>query len=168
QTRITLPCPPGTASNSCPATANMGVSLTTSATDPDGDTLLDTYTVTGGKISGDGPNVSWDLSGVGPGTYTASVEVDDGCGCITMSSTTVTVAECADCRPILACPTVRVSCPGDLDQGAPATFTAEVGQGTPSVSPTYNWTVSAGTITSGQGTSSITVNTDNLAGQTVT
>ena len=165
---ITLPCREGYTSSNCPTTANTGVTLTTTASDPDGDTLLYTYTVTGGKISGDGPNVSWDLSGVGPGTYTASVEVDDGCGCITMSSTTVTVAECADCHPILACPTVRVSCPGDLDQGAPATFTAEVGQGTPSVSPTYNWTVSAGTITSGQGTSSITVNTDNLAGQTVT
>src|SRR3989440_4475436 len=85
-----------------------------------------------------------------------------------MSSTTVTVAECADCHPILACPTVRVSCPGDLDQGAPATFTAEVGQGTPEVTPTYNWTVSAGTITSGQGTSSITVDTKGLGGQTVT
>ena len=33
---------------------------------------------------------------------------------------------------------------------------------------TYNWSVSAGTITSGQGTSSITVDTDGLGGQTVT
>jgi hypothetical protein len=165
---ITLPCPEGTTSSSCPTTANTGLSLTTTASDPDGDTLLYTYTVTGGKISGEGPNVSWDLGGVGPGTYTASVEVDDGCGCITMSSTTVTVAACSDCHPILVCPTVRVDCGGEVEQGTPATFTAQVGMGTPPVSPTYNWTVSAGTITSGQGTSSITVNTDNLAGQTVT
>jgi len=33
---------------------------------------------------------------------------------------------------------------------------------------TYNWSVSAGTISSGQGTSSITVNTDTLGGQSVT
>src|SRR5205823_13125607 len=45
-----------------------------------------------------------------------------------------------------------------------ATFT----QGTPTVNPTYNWTVSAGTITSGQGTTSITVDTKGLGGQTVT
>ena len=36
------------------------------------------------------------------------------------------------------------------------------------VSETYNWTVSAGTITSGQGTSSITVDTKGTGGQTIT
>ena len=52
------------------------------ATDPDGDTLLYSYTVTGGRITGEGANVSWDLTGVQPGTYTSTVEVDDGCGCV--------------------------------------------------------------------------------------
>jgi hypothetical protein len=33
---------------------------------------------------------------------------------------------------------------------------------------TYNWTVSAGTITSGQGTPSITIDTTNAAGQSIT
>src|SRR5262249_8998161 len=58
-------------------------------------------------------------------------------------------------------------CPDPVDQGTPVTITANVGAGTPPASG-YNWSVSAGTITSGQGTTSITVNTDNLAGQTVT
>ena len=162
---ITLPCPEGTTSATCPTTASSSVSLTTTATDPDGDTLLYSYTVTGGRITGDGPNVTWDLSGVGPGTYTASVEVDDGCGCVTSSSTTVTIAACTDCRPILVCPTVNVSCPSEAQPG-PVTFTANVGPGTPPVSPTYNWSVSAGTITSGQGTPSITVN--GTGGQAIT
>lgn len=70
------------------------VQLTANATDPDGDTLLYTWTTTGGRIVGDGPNVTWDLSGVSPGTYTANVEVDDGCGCMAFSSTTVTVDTC--------------------------------------------------------------------------
>ncbi|MFN2577392.1 MAG: hypothetical protein ABR607_06840 [Pyrinomonadaceae bacterium] len=165
---ITLPCPPGTRSESCPATASSGVQLTTTATDPDGDTLLYTYTVTGGRITGDGANVSWDLSGLGPGTYTASVEVDDGCGCITASSTTVTVANCANCVPILTCPQVNVDCPSDVEETGSATFTARFNQGTPTVSETYNWSVSAGTITSGQGTPSITVSAAGLAGQTIT
>ena len=48
------------------------------------------------------------------------------------------------------------------------TFTANVSGGTQS-STTFNWTVSAGTITSGQGTSTITVATNaDLAGQTIT
>jgi hypothetical protein len=161
---ITLPCPPGTTSSTCPATATTSVTLTTSASDPDGDTLLYTYTVTGGRITGEGASVTWDLSGVTPGTYTASVEVDDGCGCITSANTTVTIANCPDCVP--PCPTVNVSCPDSVQQGSPATFTANVsgGPGT----QTYNWSVSTGTITSGQGTSSITVDTAGKAGSTIT
>jgi hypothetical protein len=48
------------------------------------------------------------------------------------------------------------------------TFTAAFTQGTPVVTETYNWTVSAGTITAGQGTPSITVSAAGLAGQTIT
>jgi hypothetical protein len=51
-----------------------------------------------------------------------------------------------------------------VEQGSPATFTAEAISG----NVTYNWSVSAGTITGGQGTASITVDTANLGGQTVT
>ena len=80
-------------SEGCTATGTQ-VQLAANATDPDGDTLLYTWSTTGGRIVGDGANVSWDLSGVQPGTYTASVEVDDGCGCIAFSSTTVTVETC--------------------------------------------------------------------------
>ncbi|HZT58733.1 MAG TPA: hypothetical protein VFA21_08930, partial [Pyrinomonadaceae bacterium] len=47
-------------------------------------------------------------------------------------------------------------------------FTASVSGGDTSVTPTYNWTVSAGTITSGQGTSTITVDTTGTGGQTIT
>jgi len=47
----------------------------------------------------------------------------------------------------------------------PITFTAS-GTGVEPI--VYSWTVSAGIITSGEGTASITVNTDGLAGQNVT
>ena len=167
---ITLPCQEGyhSSSNACPATVTNSVGLTTTATDPDGDTLLYTYSVTGGRVTGEGATVTWDLSGLAPGTYTASVEVDDGCGCISFSSTTVTIANCSDCVPNLVCPTVSVTCTDSVDEGQPITFTAAFTQGTPIVSETYNWTVSAGTISSGQGTKSITVDTKGLGGQSVT
>jgi hypothetical protein len=167
---ITMPCAPGThsSSGSCPATANTTVGLATTASDPDGDTLLYSYTVTGGRISGEGANVSWDLSGVGPGTYTASVEVDDGCGCITSSTTTVTIANCGDCVPDLVCGTVSASGSDSGDENTPITFHATYNQGTPTVSPTYNWSVSAGTISSGQSTDTITVDTKGTAGLTIT
>ncbi len=166
---ITMPCQPGyhSKAGSCPATANTTVGLTTTASDPDGDTLLYSYTVTGGKVTGEGTNVSWDLSGVGPGTYTASVEVDDGCGCITSSSTTVTIASCGDCEPDIVCPTITMTCPDAVDEGTPITIKASATAATPAVSG-YNWTVSAGTITSGQGTDTITVDTAGKGGQSIT
>jgi hypothetical protein len=52
-----------------------------------------------------------------------------------------------------------VSCPDTAKAGQPVTFTANVSDSNPNVTPSYNWTVSAGTITNGQGTSSIKVNT---------
>lgn len=161
---VTLPCEDGSMGESCRSNSNQSVQLSSSATDPDGDTLLYTYSVTGGRITGDGPNATWDLSGVTPGTYTATVEVDDGCGCVAFSSTTVTVARCTDCRK--DCPTVTVSCPDSVGYNQPITFTASInGAGG---SPTYNWSVSAGSISSGQGTSSITVDTTGVSGQSVT
>ena len=166
---ITLPCPPGTSPQAnCTVGDNPVVQLSANASDPDGDTLLYTYSTTGGRITGDGANVSWDLTGVQPGTYTATVEVDDGCGCVAFSSTTVTVANppANCCAP--PCPTISISCPTDqVVAGTPATVSVNL-TGGGNFNATYTWTVSAGTITSGQGTPSITVDTTNAAGQTIT
>src|SRR5439155_24241343 len=117
RTTVTLPCPPGQTSGTCPTTADASLGLTTTASDPDGDTLLYSYTVTGGRVTGEGANVAWDLSGLGPGTYTATVDVDDGCGCITSSTTTVTIASCSDCFLNLVCPLVNVTCASDVSAG---------------------------------------------------
>jgi len=164
---ITLACPPGTVSTTCTPSANQTVQLAANATDPDGDTLLYTYSTTGGRITGDGANVSWDLTGVTPGTYTSTVEVDDGCGCVAFSSTTVTVAGCTNCVP--PCPQISISCPTDqVTAGTPATVSVNLSGGDPNASVTYNWTVSAGTISSGQGTPNITIDTTGQAGQNIT
>jgi hypothetical protein len=65
--------------------------VTAPATDADGDSLLYTFSTTGGRVKGDGPQVSWDLSGSGPGTYTITAEVDDGCGCVAFNSAQATI-----------------------------------------------------------------------------
>ena len=74
------------------------VNLSATASDPDGDTLLYTYSTTGGRITGDGPNATLDLTGVAPGIYTVTVEIDDGNGGITTDSMKVTVERCI-CDP---------------------------------------------------------------------
>ncbi|HYO63676.1 MAG TPA: hypothetical protein VER08_08610 [Pyrinomonadaceae bacterium] len=168
-TRVVLPadCGPGQRPvESCvPTTGGPSVQLSANATDPDGDTLLYTYSTTGGTIRGDGPNATLDLSGAGPGTYNVTVEVDDGCGCVAFSTVSVTVERCpCEAIPAPPCPTVRVSCPDTGTLGQPVTFTADVSGGDTGVTPTFNWSVSAGTISSGQGTSSITVDTTGVTG----
>jgi len=158
---LTLPCPQGTSSETCPASASREIILNALAADADKDTLLYTWSVTGGRLSGEGNAVTWDLSGVNIGTYAATVEVNDG-DQHAVAGTTVTVTECR-CAP--PCPSVSVSCPSDAYQGAPITFTASVSS---DASATYNWSVSAGAITSGQGTSSISVDSAGLGGQSIT
>ena len=125
--RVTLAanCPEGQQPNPNCTPTSTSVQLTANATDPDGDTLLYTWTTTGGRITGDGANVTWDLSGVQPGTYTANVEVDDGCGCIAFSSATVTVDAC-DCvvipTPIPATPEPPTPTPTPIEAPTPFQF----------------------------------------------
>jgi len=160
---VLRPCPPPTSSTTCTPTGNE-VTLVAEASDPNNDPLLYTWSVTGGRLSGEGRQVTWDLSGVQNGTYTATVEVADGAGLKANGSATVTVADCTGCvAPPPPCPTVSVSCPSDVEEGQPVTFTASVTGGPEGATWTYNWSVSAGTISSGQGTSTITVDTAGVA-----
>jgi len=167
-TSILRPCTPPAVSASCTPTGSE-VQLTANASDPDNDQLLYTWSVTGGRLSGEGKTVTWDLTGVANGTYTATVEVNDGNQHTATGSATVTVAECSGCEiPKPPCPTVSVSCPDSVEFNQPITFTASVSGGPEGFTPTYNWSVSAGTISGGQGTSTITVDTAGLGGQPVT
>lgn len=56
-----------------------------------------------------------------------------------------------------SCPQIGVSCPSSFKEGETITFSANVTGGNPNVTPLYNWTVAAGKIIQGQGTSSIKV-----------
>ena len=162
-TVITLPCPAGKRPRSGSCDDNKTIGVDTKASDPENDVLTYNYTVSGGRVIGGGAKVQWDMSGVQPGTYTITTGVDDGCGvCGKTNTQTITVKEC-DCEDLCSCPTLNVDGPSGLtNPGEPMTFTASVSGGSGG-DVTYNWTVSAGTISSGQGTSSITVDTTGLA-----
>jgi hypothetical protein len=154
---ITNGCPPGTRSKSgCSDDRTIGVS--TKATNLDNDTLLYQYTVSGGRIVGSGSNVSWDLAGAKPGTYTITSAADNGCGfCGKTKTETIEVKECTDCIVPCNCPTLTVSGPGsEVAVGDMMTFTANASGGTGD-GLIYNWTVSGGTIAEGQGTPVIKV-----------
>ena len=155
-TMVTLPCANGQKGD-CPDKSTLSVKTT--ATNPDNEQILYNYTVSGGRIVGNGSNVSWDLSGAKAGTYTITSAVDNGCGlCGKTQTKTVTVKECEKCDAPCACPTLNVSGPTSVKEGEMMTFTANAGG-----VDKYNWTVSAGTIKEGQGTSVITVDTTGVA-----
>ncbi len=167
---IVLPCPAGTRSTEGQCNDNTTVSVTTTAVDQENDVLNYNYTVSGGRIVGTGANVQWDLSGLQPGSYTITAGVDDGCGlCGQTKTETVRVVSCPNCVQPCECWTVSVTGPSGITQpGESMTFTANVSGGS-ATDPTYNWSVSSGTITSGQGTPSITVaTTREMANSSVT
>jgi len=126
------------------------------------------WIVTGGTLQGEGRAVTWDLSGLAGGSYTATVEVSDGDHRTASGSTTVTIALCSGCEsPPPLCPTVSVSCSNKIDNQS-ITFEATVAGGDPEMKPTYNWSVTAGKIISGQGTSKLMVDISDLGSRSIT
>jgi TonB family protein len=167
---VVVPCPPGQQvmkPDECGESPLVDVRVRIS-----GDELSNVklhQTVSGGRIvqgnaTGD---FVWDMSGVSPGVYAMTVGVarkstDDIADTKTV---TVTVKECTCCGYVdPACPDLVVSGPsGVTRRGEPMTFTANV-TGADTENITFNWSLTAGTITSGQGTTSITVDTADVEG----
>ncbi len=144
------------------------VRLNARATSSDGHPIVYRWTSPVGRIVGDGTAATWDLSGLKPGYYEAFVEIDTGNadrGCQAFSSIGVLV-ECPPPSP--ACPNVSISCPDRVQPGQPVTFSSTLRGSLGNVTPAYTWTLSDGRIIEGQGTSSITVDTAGLEGQTLT
>lgn len=56
------------------------VAVHVTASDPDNDPLTYSYSATGGAVDGTGADARWNSSGVGVGSYTVTVKVDDGKG----------------------------------------------------------------------------------------
>src|SRR5262249_32289916 len=76
------------------------VQLQASASDPDGDSLLYTWTSTGGQVVGQGANAVLDTTGLAPDDYAVKVEVNDGRGLAASDSKTIRVA---NCPPLTVC-----------------------------------------------------------------
>jgi PKD domain-containing protein len=162
-------CPPWMRSpDNC--STSREVQLFASAGGPDVDgKLLYAWSVSAGHIRGEGQKVIWDLSDAADGTYTANVEVNAGSGLIATASTKVTIALCQSCMSQgFPCPTVAVSCPENAKSNRSMTFEAHVYGGNSTVKVTYTWSVSAGKISSGQGTSMITVDASDVTQGSIT
>lgn len=145
--------------------SGLTLDVIVNSSDPDGDTLLFKYEVTGGQIISEGGHVQWDFARVPPGSYKATVTVDDQHGAKASASTNVRLEPCTSCDP--PCSTLNISCPESVEEGQALFFTLSISGGEPDMKPTYNWSVSAGKIVKGQGTYTIEVDTTGLAGKQV-
>lgn len=145
------------------------VRLKANAVSPGGYPIQYKWNPSAGTISGDGSEVIWNLAGLKPGYHKASLDIrsvgSEG-SCQAFSSVSVLVNPCVAVQPV--CPAIEIVCPTNVGIDQPLTFSSRYTGGVPAnVTPAYNWTVSAGTIITGQGTDTIKVDTTGLAGQTV-
>ncbi len=141
------------------------VDLRATASDPDGDALVYAWSSSGGRVIGDGASTVFDTTGLAPGDYTITVEVNDGCGCMAFDSKTIRVT---NCPPLTVCfgPNLDLSVDkSSVEAGekiSPTTPGITGGRNYGTVS--YEWTTSAGTI-NGSGTSA-TLDTTGVTGGT--
>lgn len=122
KTLVMIPCPPGMRSfnGGCPGD-DLQVTLI-SQTDGFRNPVY-AYTSAVGKLVGEGNHVVWDLTGVSPGIYTATVEVRDNKKRPVVSSVTVKVQECRDCVHTHEdfCSPITVICYDEVKVGTPIT-----------------------------------------------
>lgn len=173
KTLIMIPCPPNMRpfSGACPAN-DLQVTLisqTEGFRNPDF-----AYTVGVGRILGERNYVVWDLSGVLPGIYSATVEVRDIKKHRAVSSVTVRVQECRDCvhDHNCFCPSLSVMCYDEVMAGTPITCKVAMPQQR-ECAVQYVWTVYgySGEDLSGRLRSRdtyVSIPTATLAGQTIT
>src|SRR3984893_7840300 len=143
------PLPPDSVAASCSAEkssvmegSNEFVAATATATDANGRPLNYTWTASDGKISGVGPYVRWDSTGLAAGNYSLTARVDNGAGNNASCSTSIAVRS----KPVPAKPTMSCTAnPSTVNAGERPTITAVVNDssGTPI---TYTWQANAGQI----------------------
>jgi hypothetical protein len=116
------------------------------------------YEVSGGKITGQGDKVVWDLTGIRPGTYTITVSIKGKRKISTETRMLSAVVRDCDCICPCVCPSLAVTGGGGVRPGGSVVFIANISGGTAD-DITYHWTVSQGEIVAGQGKPQIKVKT---------
>lgn len=149
----------------CPVIAHGRTTLTTVASDPDGDVLTYRYSIPAGRIEGTGATVVWNLEKQKLGAYTAVVTVKDQKGNKTRASVIVRADICYLCDPP-PCPMVSVACPSEVESGKPITFFATVSNENDAVS--YSWRTDAGRIVEGKRDNKMTLDLKRSSAERVT
>jgi outer membrane protein OmpA-like peptidoglycan-associated protein len=128
--------PPVAACSASPTSVFAGsgdaVTIHVNASDPDNDPITYSYTATGGAVDGTGPDARWNSTGVNPGTYTVTTQVNDGKGGTASCATDIKVEErpnrpptaslSVERSPILPGEHTGITCTGSDPDGDPLTY----------------------------------------------
>ena len=117
------------------------ITVNCTASDPDNDPLTYTWSSTGGKVDGNGPQVRWLSAGTPVGSDAITAKVDDGRGGSASSSVTVRVEPKPNHPPTITCTADRSS----VFAGEKVHITTNASD--PDGDPlTYTWRANAGQI----------------------
>jgi outer membrane protein OmpA-like peptidoglycan-associated protein len=108
------------------------VAIHVNASDPDNDPLTYSYTATGGTVDGSGPDARWNAGSATPGSYTVTVQVNDGKGGTASCATDIkvdprpnrppTASLSVERSPILPGEHTGITCTGNDPDGDPLTY----------------------------------------------
>lgn len=165
KTILTLPCPFGYETpKECINQTSTKVKTLINSTKSS--RLKYEYSVTGGKIKGRGKNITWDLNGFRPGTYTVKVTVTGKAGFGKILTQVITLTSCM-CRGDCSYPILEMEASSETPvEGEEIFFTANVSGGI-QTSVKFKWKISKGRILEGQNTPRIKVGTKGLAGKSI-
>lgn len=167
KTTIFLACAPGVNAigGKCGDSPEVRVKVRISGEDAANAKL--TRNVSGGRVVATrNDEFRWDLSGVSPGKYMAVLTAEDRDGRSGETKTfTVTIERCPHCRQGDTCPAVELQTPEGLVLPG-GKFEVRVKGPVPPQIASYNWTVSSGSIESGQGTPAVVAGADGVSGGT--
>jgi PKD-like domain len=139
---------------------NLSIKVKTIVRNPKNLWVVYEYTVTGGRIFGQGDQIVWDLEGVRPGAYQITASIKGKRGVSPQTKTQwVKLSECPLCHCPCICPKImEVTGKETVRASESLVFTVNILGGT-FTDINYNWTVSQGEIVNGQGTPQIKVKT---------
>ena len=158
QNLITLPCPLGHENCDCLPSSDPLVAVKLEIFRPDRNVRY-RFSVTGGKIIGEGTQVIWDLTKTAPGTYTIQASaIRIGKTLLNALTETVNVLGNIISCDCFGCPIVEINATkGVISPGESVTISASISGSSQDNPLSLNWTTFIGQIVSGQGTSAIVV-----------
>jgi outer membrane protein OmpA-like peptidoglycan-associated protein len=135
--------PPVAACSANPTSVFAGsgdtVAIHVNASDQDNNPLTYSYTATGGAVDGTGPDARWNSTGVSPGSYTVTSQVNDGKGGTASCAVDIKVEQrpnrpptaslSVERSPILPGERTGIICTGTDPDGDPLTYSYKVSGG---------------------------------------